>query len=256
MSNANPQQADYVMGKSELIEYVNADGKKLRAMLTKPENFDPVEEVSADGLHLRGADAGAAQLRRAERRHEHQHPALREQRLRRAAARHRLRDRLPGQSAEKCVIPAVNTVLAMGFIDPKRVGIQGHSWGGYQITYLVTKTNMFAAVAGRRVGVEHDQRLRRHPLGHRHVARVPVPRRRSRASARRHGTRRCSSSRTRRSSGSRRCRRRTSRSTTTRTMRSPGSRGSSGSTRCAVSARKATCSPSTVSGTACAAATT
>ena len=28
--------------------------------------------------------------------------------------------------------------------------------------------------AGRRVGVEHDQRLRRHPLGHRHVARVPV----------------------------------------------------------------------------------
>jgi dipeptidyl aminopeptidase/acylaminoacyl peptidase len=52
----------------------------------------------------------------------------------------------PGQSAEKCVIPAVNTVLAMGFIDPKRIGIQGHSWGGYQITYLVTKTNLFAAV--------------------------------------------------------------------------------------------------------------
>ena len=34
----------------------------------------------------------------------------------------------------------------MGFIDPKRIGIQGHSWGGYQITYLVTRTNMFAAV--------------------------------------------------------------------------------------------------------------
>jgi dipeptidyl aminopeptidase/acylaminoacyl peptidase len=44
------------------------------------------------------------------------------------------------------VIPAVQTVLAMGFIDPKRIGIQGHSWGGYQITYLVTRTNMFAAV--------------------------------------------------------------------------------------------------------------
>ena len=54
------------------------------------------EEVPADGLHLRGADAGAAQLRRAERRHQHQHPALRQQRLRRAAARHRLHDRLPG----------------------------------------------------------------------------------------------------------------------------------------------------------------
>src|SRR6185295_7399668 len=41
VSNANPQQATYVMGKSELIEYVNSDGKKLRAMLTKPEDFDP-----------------------------------------------------------------------------------------------------------------------------------------------------------------------------------------------------------------------
>ena len=32
------------MGKSELIEYINADGKKLRAMLTKPENFDPAKK--------------------------------------------------------------------------------------------------------------------------------------------------------------------------------------------------------------------
>ena len=50
------------------------------------------------------------------------------------------------RAAEKCVIPAVNTVVAQGFIDPKRIGIQGHSWGGYQITYLITRTNMFAAV--------------------------------------------------------------------------------------------------------------
>jgi len=52
----------------------------------------------------------------------------------------------PGESAEKCVIPAVNTVVAMGFIDPKRIGIQGHSWGGYQITHLITRTDIFAAV--------------------------------------------------------------------------------------------------------------
>ncbi len=30
----------------------------------------------------------------------------------------------------------------MGFIDPKRIGIQGHSWGGYQITYLITQTDI------------------------------------------------------------------------------------------------------------------
>ena len=36
--------------------------------------------------------------------------------------------------------------MDQGFIDPKRIGIQGHSWGGYQITHLVTRTNLFAAV--------------------------------------------------------------------------------------------------------------
>jgi len=52
----------------------------------------------------------------------------------------------PGPSSLKCVIPAVEKVLAMGFIDPKRVGIQGHSWGGYEISYMITQTNLFAAV--------------------------------------------------------------------------------------------------------------
>jgi dipeptidyl aminopeptidase/acylaminoacyl peptidase len=41
VSNANPQQAEYVWGKTELMSYRNADGKALRAILVKPENFDP-----------------------------------------------------------------------------------------------------------------------------------------------------------------------------------------------------------------------
>ena len=52
----------------------------------------------------------------------------------------------PGQSALKCVLPAVQKVLSMGFVDPARVGIQGHSWGGYQIAYMITQTNIFRAV--------------------------------------------------------------------------------------------------------------
>ena len=41
VSNVGKQQDAFVWGKSELIEYINADGQKLRAILTKPENFDP-----------------------------------------------------------------------------------------------------------------------------------------------------------------------------------------------------------------------
>lgn len=57
----------------------------------------------------------------------------------------------PGESALKCVIPAVEAVVANGFIDPRRIGIQGHSWGAFEASYILTKTDMFrAAEAGGR----------------------------------------------------------------------------------------------------------
>jgi len=52
----------------------------------------------------------------------------------------------PGEDALKCVLPAVQRVVSMGFVDPARIGIQGHSWGGFQISYLITHTNIFRAV--------------------------------------------------------------------------------------------------------------
>jgi dipeptidyl aminopeptidase/acylaminoacyl peptidase len=60
---------------------------------------------------------------------------------------YRLND--PGMSAVWCVTTALKAAIATGVVDPKRVGLQGHSWGGYQTAFLVTQTNMFAAaVAG------------------------------------------------------------------------------------------------------------
>ena len=53
----------------------------------------------------------------------------------------------PGQSALKCVLPAIQAVVDKGIVDEKAIGIQGHSWGGYQIAYMVTQTNRFRAVA-------------------------------------------------------------------------------------------------------------
>ena len=43
----------------------------------------------------------------------------------------------------------MKAAVATGVVDPKRIGLQGHSWGGYQTSFLVTQTNVFAAaVAG------------------------------------------------------------------------------------------------------------
>ena len=146
ISNANPQQPDYVWGKAELMAYTNADGKQLRAILVKPDNFDPAKkyplmvyiyEELSEGLHTYRAPNPGTSIN-----------------LTRYASNGYIvlmpdivyDTGYPGESAEKCVIPAVATVVAQGYVDPKRIGIQGHSWGGYQITHLITRTNLFAAV--------------------------------------------------------------------------------------------------------------
>ena len=60
---------------------------------------------------------------------------------------YRLND--PGMSAVWCLTAAVKAAVATGVVDPKRIGLQGHSWGGYQTAFAVTQTDLFAAaVAG------------------------------------------------------------------------------------------------------------
>jgi dipeptidyl aminopeptidase/acylaminoacyl peptidase len=146
VSNANPQQSEYAWGKTELMRYINADGKTLRAIIAKPENFDPskkyplmvyIYEELSEGLHSYRAPAPGTSIN-ITRYVSNGYVVLMPDIVYETG--------YPGESAEKCVIPAVNTVVAQGFIDPKRIGIQGHSWGGYQITHLITRTNMFAAV--------------------------------------------------------------------------------------------------------------
>jgi dipeptidyl aminopeptidase/acylaminoacyl peptidase len=146
VSLANPQQAEYLWGRAERIEYTNADGKVLPAVLIKPDDFDPskkyplmvyIYETEAVGLHRYYSPAPGTNInftRYVSNGYVLLSPDI-------------VYDvGYPGPSSVKCVIPAVEKVLAMGFIDPKRIGIQGHSWGGYEISYLITQTNLFAAV--------------------------------------------------------------------------------------------------------------
>ncbi len=53
----------------------------------------------------------------------------------------------PGMSAVWCVLPAVKEALKTGIIDSENMGIHGHSWGGYQTSFLITQTDMFKAAA-------------------------------------------------------------------------------------------------------------
>ncbi|WP_394748898.1 S9 family peptidase [Spongiimicrobium salis] len=146
ITDANPQQADYNWGTAELVEWASLDGKALKGLLIKPENFDPNKkypmivnfyERSTDGLYRhRSPSYGRSTINYpfyASRGYVIFNPDV------------YYRDGYPGESAFNCVIPGVTALIDKGFIDKDNIGVQGHSWGGYQIAYLVTKTNIFKA---------------------------------------------------------------------------------------------------------------
>ncbi len=146
VSDANPQQSRYIWGRSELVDFRNTDGKPLRAILTRPENFDPskkypllvyIYEELTNLLHRYVPPAPGTSInitRYVSNGYIVLQPDI------------EYEIGYPGESAMRCVIPAVQRVVDMGFVDPARIGIQGHSWGGYQITYMITRTNLFRAV--------------------------------------------------------------------------------------------------------------
>ncbi len=146
ITDANPQQKDFIWGKSELMEYTTGDGQKLPAVLTLPDNFDPnkkyplmvyIYERMADQLHNYVRPGGGTSIN-VSRYVSNGYIVLRPDITYRTG--------YPGESALKCVIPAVQEVLRRGYIDAQRIGIQGHSWGAYEITYLITRSNLFRAV--------------------------------------------------------------------------------------------------------------
>lgn len=52
----------------------------------------------------------------------------------------------PGNSAVECVTAAVDKVLETSRVNPDKIGLIGHSFGGYEVNFITTQTDKFAAV--------------------------------------------------------------------------------------------------------------
>ena len=61
-----------------------------------------------------------------------------------------------------------------GIADPARVGLIGHSWGGYETAYIITQTRRFAAAVAGAPVVNMISAYNGHPLVHGQAAAVPV----------------------------------------------------------------------------------
>ncbi|MFC3414131.1 S9 family peptidase [Algoriphagus hitonicola] len=146
VSNLNPQQADVKWGSVELVSYLANDGTPLQGLLFKPENFDENKkypmmvyfyERNSNGLHNYRAPAPSASTINIPYFVSNDYLVF--------VPDIKYDLGLPGPSAYNCIIPGVQSLVARGFVDADNMAIQGQSWGGYQVAYLITQTNMFKA---------------------------------------------------------------------------------------------------------------
>lgn len=146
LSFVNPQQKDIKWGTVELVDYLANDGTALQGLLFKPEDFDPGKkypmmvyfyERNSDGLHLYRTPAPSASTINIPYFVSNDYLVF--------VPDIKYDLGLPGPSAYNCIIPGVQSIVARGFVDTENMAIQGQSWGGYQVAYLITRTNMFKA---------------------------------------------------------------------------------------------------------------
>lgn len=152
ISDANPQQKNYQWGDVELVKWTSGDGEELQGLLYKPENFDPNKkypmlvyfyERSTDRLHSHHVPQPNWSIINPSYCVSNDYLIFMPD-----ITYHKVG--YPGESAYSSIVTGT---LAMAdrysFIDKEKLGLQGQSWGGYQIAYLVTRTNLFTcAMAG------------------------------------------------------------------------------------------------------------
>lgn len=149
-SKANAQQSLFTWGKAEIVSYKSRFGKELKGVLVYPANF------------LKGQTypmVTHVYERQSDELHQYVPPVdwdpYNTQLLSQSGYFVFLPDityqpRNPGKSAVDCLEPALNAVFTLNVgVDPKKVGLIGHSWGGYETAFVTTVSKAFAVgVAG------------------------------------------------------------------------------------------------------------
>ena len=147
LSKTNPEQNDYNWGTVELISWKSFEGRDLRGLLYKPENFDSTKsyplmvyyyEKYQNSLHNYYSPKATASIVYPTEYVSNGYIVF-------------IPDILytpghPAKSAYDCIISGTDFLTnKYAWIDTNRMALQGQSWGGYQTAMLVTMTDKFAA---------------------------------------------------------------------------------------------------------------
>ena len=146
ISEINPQQSQYNWGTTELISWTTPKGYQSKGILYKPEDFDPNKkypmivyfyEKLSDGLNRYIAPAPTPSRLNI--------PFFVSNGYLVFAPDISYEDGHPGKSAVEFINSGVEYLKKNSWVNGKKIGIQGQSWGGYQVSYLITQNDMYAA---------------------------------------------------------------------------------------------------------------
>ncbi len=146
LSNINIQQSQYNWGNAELFSWTAYNGKKATGIVYKPENYIPGKkyplivyfyETLSDGLHNYLPPAPTPSRLNIPFFVSRGYVVL--------APDIHYEKGYPGKGGFDYVVSGARALVKKGIADSTKMGIQGQSWGGYQVAHIITRTNLFAA---------------------------------------------------------------------------------------------------------------
>lgn len=147
---SNPQDTAILSLKREIVSYTNSDGVPLKGILYYPLNFDPSKQYPMV-VHIYQVQS---------KKMANQYPVAAYSQANNDGFSHRLLlehgyfvyfpdivygDKGTGLSALDCVNQALDAVSSNGLIDHEKIGLIGHSHGGYETNFIATHSSRFAA---------------------------------------------------------------------------------------------------------------
>ena len=147
VTDVNPQQCNYKWGSAQLVEWTNYKGKNNQGILYLPDGYDKNKSYPTIVTFY---ETHSSEL------HIHPVPGLSQAMIDIPTYVSRgyivfqpdvyIEIGKPGESAYDAVVSGTRALIDRGIIDSSRIGLQGHSWSGFLVAYLVTRTDIFKCV--------------------------------------------------------------------------------------------------------------
>ena len=146
VTDANPQIAEFLWGSRVLVDYTDQRGNQLQATLALPAGYEAGKQYPMIIYFYE---------KMSQRHHEFSLPVYDDRPHMSTYASNGYLvlmpdivydEGYPGSSALDDVTAAAKKVVELGYADPAHIGLQGHSWGGYETSFILTQTDMFATI--------------------------------------------------------------------------------------------------------------